>query len=576
MQLNRKKRFIEWARSDLQIEMTLEALSKLQTPSRKRAWVAQNFNLGKLSVWLISALASVPIFAVLFALITSRPELWVKLWETTLPDYIGNSLLLMGLTGLAVLLIGTLTAWCVTMLEFPGRKLLSLLLILPLASPAYIVGYVYVDLLDFYGPLQSTLRSVFGWERGDYNFPAIRTLPGAAFILTIVLYPYVYLMARAAFSHQSQSQWHAARSLGLSPIRAFWQVAMPAARPGIIAGLALVLMETLSDFGVADYFGIPTLSTGIFRNWLAGGDRDAAMKLAAIMLLVVFILILLEAWNRKGRSETHGKAAHHAAKIQLTRRQSWYVAAFCALPVLLGFIIPMIVLAINTIRQTDAQTQERFLTYATNSLSVAGIVAIIAVLISAPLAYQQRADSGRLTKVGIRIATLGYALPGALLAVGLLVPLGILDLGLTRWAKNTLSWDGGLLLSGTIALLVYALVVRFLTVSFNALSSGFEKIPQSMDAAARSLGADPTRLMSRVHFPLLSQSLLVAGILVFIDVLRELPATLILRPFNFETLATRVYWLASDERLVEASSASLLIIIFGLIPVILLNRRMHD
>lgn len=535
-----------------------------------------NFLFGKIAVWLVSLLASVPILAVLYSLLSSRPELWSQLWATTLPSYIGNSVALMVMTGISVCIVGTALAWCVTMLEFPGRRILSWLAILPLASPAYIVGYVYVDLLDFYGPIQSGLRGAFGWTQGDYRFPRIRTLHGAAFILSIVLYPYVYLMARAAFDQQSLSQWQAARSLGLSPLQAFGRVALPAARPGIIAGLALVLMETLADFGVADYFGIPTLSTGIFRNWLAGGDRDAAMKLAGIMLLVVFALVLLEVWNRKGRVETRGTTAHQATQIHLSRGWRWVVTSLCFLPVLFGFIIPVVVLSYNTFKQTDAQTQEQFLTFTGNSLLVATIVAIIAVFISAILAYYQRSNAGAPTKAAIRIATLGYALPGALLAVGLLSPLGVLDLSLTRWAKAHLSWDRGLILSGTIALLVYALVVRFLTVSFNSISSGFEKIPTTMDSAARSLGLDPISLMRRVHLPLLSQSLLVAGILVFIDVLRELPATLILRPFNFDTLATRVYWLASDERLVEASSASLLIIVVGLVPVILLNRRMRS
>ena len=478
------------------------------------------------------------------------------------------------LTGAIACVIGTGAAWCVTMLKFPGRKVLSWLLILPLASPAYIIGYVYVDLLEFYGPLQSSLRHVFGWSAGDYAFPPIRTLPGAALILGLVLYPYIYLMARAAFSLQSMSQWQAARSLGLSPKKAFWRVALPAARPGIIAGLALVLMETLADFGVADYFGIPTLSTGIFRNWLAGGDRDAAMKLAAIMLVFVFLLTSIEAWNRKGKAETLGKTAQQTARIALNRKTKWAVTLFCAAPVILGFVIPILRLLYNAVQQTDAQTQAHFFTYAKNSFTVAFIVAVIAVLIAVILAYTQRKTTSKVTKFAIRLSTFGYALPGALLAVGLLAPIGILDQSLTRFAKTHLSWEGGLILSGTIILLVYALAIRFLTVSFNALNSGFDKIPMSMDAAARSLGAKPLSLIRRIHIPLLSQSLLVAAILVFIDVLRELPATLILRPFNFDTLATRIYWLASDERLAEASTAALSIILMGLIPVILLNRKL--
>ena len=333
-------------------------------------------------------------------------------------------------------------------------------------------------------------------------------------------------------------------------------------------------METLADFGVADYFGIPTLSTGIFRNWLAGGDKDAAMKLAAVMLFFVFLLTLFEAWNRKGKAETVGKTAKQAVRIELGRKTKWAVTGLCAVPVILGFAIPVLRLLYNAVQHTDAQTKDQFFKYAFNSLTVALTVSILTVLIAIVLSYAQRKTNSKLTKISIRLSTFGYALPGALLAVGLLAPIGIFDQSLTRFVKAHSSWSGGLILSGTIALLVYALTIRFLTVAFNALSSGFEKIPTSMDAAARSLGAKPLSLIRRIHIPLLSQSLIVAMILVFIDVLRELPATLILRPFNFDTLATRIYWLASDERLIEASTAALAIIVMGLIPVILLNRKL--
>lgn len=520
----------------------------------------------------IAAIVAVPILAVLAALFTSDVALWQRLWATTLPRYIFNSVALMGLTGLLACLIGVSTAWCVSMLEFPGRRILSWLLILPLAAPAYIVAYVYVDLLDFFGPVQSAMRAVFGWEFGDYKFPQIRTLPGAAFILAIVLYPYVYLLSRAIFLRQSSAQWQVARSLGLGPHQAFWRVALPAARPAIIGGLALVLMETLADFGVADYFGIPTFSTGIFRNWLAGGNKPAAMSLAAIMLLAVIALTALEASSRSGAVQTQGKTMQEAGRMQLGRKTAAAVVMLCVLPVILGFIIPFARLLYNTLTQIDPQTRATFLSYAINSVLLACIVAFIATALALYLGYCQRAQPARLTRAAIRLSTLGYALPGALLAVGLLAPLGGFDRALTRWASEALGWEGGLILSGTLIVLIYALVVRFLTVSFNAISSGFEKIPPSMDAAARSLGRGPLGVVRDIHAPLLRPSLVAGAILVFVDVLRELPATLILRPFNFDTLATRVYWLASDERLAEASSAALLIVIFGLIPIILLNR----
>lgn len=535
---------------------------------------ALQHRLMQIPVFLIALATAVPIFAVLIALISGEPGLWSRLWATTLPTYILNSLVLMLLTGSIAGVIGTATAWCVSVLEFPGRRLLSWLLILPLSAPAYIVAYVYIDLFDFYGPIQSGLREIFRWEQSDYAFPPLRTLPGAAFILAIVLYPYVYLLARAVFGRQSNAQWQAARSLGLGPWRVFWRVALPAARPAIAGGVALVLMETLADFGVADYFGLPTFSTGIFRNWLAGGDKAAAMKLAAVMLLAVFALILLETNSRKGRVDTQGKTVQQTGRVALKQSTGVMTAALCSLPVIFGFVTPVTRLAFNAVTQADAQSARTFLGYAGNSLLIACLVGSLAISLAVILAYSRRSEGTPMKRAAIRFATLGYALPGALLAVGLLAPLGGIDRAMTRWVSQNLGWEGGLLLSGTIIVLIYALVVRFLTVSFNSVSSGFEKIPLSMDAAARSLGSAPPELLRRIHLPLLRPSVLAGGILVFVDVLRELPATLILRPFNFETLATRVYWLASDERLAEASSAAILIIIFGLIPVIWLNRSL--
>ena len=520
----------------------------------------------------LCALIALPILSVLGSLISADGSHWSRMWGTTLPTYIGNSVLLMILTGVFATIVGTGAAWCVSMLEFPGRRILSWALILPLAAPAYIVGYIYVDLFDFYGPIQSGLRSLFDWTESDYSFPPIRTLPAAAFILGIVLYPYIYLLARTAFLEQSYSQWLAARSLGLSPFQTFRRISLPAARPAIIGGLSLVLMEVLADFGVADYFGIPTFSTGIFRNWLAAGDRSAAMSLAAVMLLFVFILIVLENRSRKGRVTTQGTSQRQAGRLPLSKKRGAPVAALCALPVVFGFVIPALALCANILTQVDGQAGEMFLTYTWNTVKLASIVGVISLLIAIFLSYYERNEPSRFGRAAIKLSTLGYALPGALLAVGRLYPLGGVVRSLTRWASTELGWDQGLILSGTIVILAYALTVRYLTVAFNSVSSGFEKIPFSMDAAGRTLGLSPVRLVGRVHLPLLRSSLSAGLILVFIDVLRELPATLILRPFNFETLATRVYWLASDERLIEASSAALLIIVIGLIPVIWLNR----
>lgn len=515
---------------------------------------------------------ALPLLTVILSLSTGGSALWIRLFATTLPSYVANSLGLMLMTGVLACLIGVSAAWCITMLDFPGRKTLSWLLILPLASPAYIIGYVYVDLIDYYGPLQSALRHIPLWETGEHRLPSIRNIYGAAYVLAIVLYPYIYLMARAAFRAQSTAQWHAARSLGQNSWQAFRSVAIPMARPAIIGGLALVLMETLADFGVADYFGVPTFSTGIFRSWLAEGDKAAAMKLAAIMLLFVFLLIAVERYSRKGHSADTGQSRAQDGLVKLSRPASYTVALLCSLPVLLGFVIPSARLLYNTLASYDPQVFAAFWTYCANSLKVSFIVAALTVSLGALFAYQQRRMTSDYGKALIRLCTLGYALPGALLAIGLLMPLGSIDRALTLWLRQIFDPNMGLILSGSLIILIYALIIRFLTISFNTISAGLETIAPNMDTAARSLGARPAAVFTRIHIPMLRSSLLTGGLLVFIDVLRELPATLILRPFNFDTLATRVYWLASDEQLAQASSAALLIILFGLLPVILLNR----
>ncbi|MGB6228765.1 MAG: ABC transporter permease subunit, partial [Litorimonas sp.] len=352
--------------------------------------------IGTGAVLALAGLVSVPMLAVLASMAAGEAGLWSRLWSTTLPGYLLNTGALMLMTGAIAALIGTGAAWCVTMLDFPGRRALSWLLILPLAAPAYIVAYYYADLLEYFGPVQSGLRSLFGWERGDYPIPAVRTLPGAALILALVLYPYVYLLARAAFARQSSGQWHAARSLGHSPWSAFRRVALPSARPAIAGGLALVLMETLADFGVADYFGIPTFSTGIFRSWLAGGDRVGAMMLAGVMLLVVLALVLFESWSRKGRVASQGRTRAQDAPVSLSGARRWLISLLCFLPVLFGFLIPFAGLAWMSVSGGDGQGGGAFLVFARNSVFVAVLVAAASVAIALLLAYARRARNSRL------------------------------------------------------------------------------------------------------------------------------------------------------------------------------------
>ncbi|MFN9632811.1 MAG: ABC transporter permease, partial [Erythrobacteraceae bacterium] len=472
----------------------------------------------------MAALAGLPIAAILWSALAGERAALADLAHTVLPTYIANTLLLMLLAGGFAAVTGTGCAWLITATRFPGRGVLSWALVLPLAVPAYIAAYIYADLLDFAGPVQSALRAATGWGPQDYALPQIRSLGGGALVLGLVLYPYVYLLARTAFATQSLTQFRAARSLGAGPARAFRSVALPAARPAIAGGLALVLMEVLADFGVAEYFAIPTFSTGIFRSWLAMGDKPAALKLAAVMLLFVIALVAIEAATRQGRSDSLDGLAMRAGEeplVALSPLGKALALLACLVPMLLGFVLPAGYLAMMALTDTAQAAAGDLATYARGSLWL-GLATASLCLVTALLLAFARARSGGgqgmgLTAGAIRLATLGYALPGALLAVGLLAPLGILDQSLTRFARASLGWSGGLLLTGTSAILVYALSVRFLTVAYNSVSGGLARIPPRLDWAARSLGAGPGRVLARIYAPLLAPNLAGAAALVFID-----------------------------------------------------------
>lgn len=528
-----------------------------------------------LAALAIALLAGLPIMAILWESLAGGSGALGEIAGTVLPTYIANTALLMVLAGGLAGVIGMGCAWLIAATRFPGRRVLGWALVLPLALPAYLAAYIYAGMLDYAGPVQSALRDLTGWGAADYWFPDIRSLGGGAFVLGIVLYPYVYLLARTAFATQSFTQFRAARSLGAAPARAFWHVALPAARPAIAGGLALVLMEVLADFGVAEYFAIPTFSTGIFRSWLAMGDKPAALKLAAIMLLFVIALVAWEAHTRRGRSDSRdGLAARSTDEplVALSPMGKALAFAACCLPVLLGFVLPAGYLVSLAMSDTAQNAAGDLATYLGGSLRLGFAAASLCLVAALLLAFARVRSASKVTASAIRLATLGYALPGALLAVGLLAPLGAFDVTLTRFARDNLGYGGGLLLTGTSAVLVYALSVRFMTVAYNSVSGGLARIPPGLDAAARSLGAGPSRVLARIYAPLLAPSLAGAAALVFIDTLRELPATLILRPFNLETLATRTYRLAGDERLVEAAIPALILLAAGLLPVLVLNR----
>ncbi|MEM7120883.1 MAG: iron ABC transporter permease [Pseudomonadota bacterium] len=525
-----------------------------------------------LSVMLISVLVALPIVAVVVNIFAPSEGLWVNLVRTVLPTYLINTVILMVGVGVFVTMIGTGAAWLVTMCRFPGRGVVEWALVLPFAVPAYVLAYVYTDLMEYAGPIQTWLRELFEWGRRDYWFPNIRSLPGAIAMLAMVLYPYVYLLARTAFLNQSAAALEVSRALGYGPWRSFWKVALRMGRPGIVAGLALALMETLADFGTVDFFGVQTFTTGIYRTWFLKGSPVVAAQLASCLLVFVMAVMLAERLSR-GDARYHGSGGRFTPlpSYALKGPRAWLALALCVLPVLCGFLVPGAILLEMAIQDGDPLFDSRFLRYAFSSISVAAMASILAVAAAVILGYGTRLNPSPLARLATRVASMGYAIPGSVIAVGILIPFGLFDNWLDGLTREYLGVSVGLVLTGGIVGLLFAYVVRFLAVAFNAVEAGLTKITPSMDGAARSLGHGPIATLVKIHVPLLRASLLTGILLVFVDVMKELPATLIVRPFNFETLATRVYRLASDERLSEASTAALAIVVAGVLPVILLS-----
>jgi iron(III) transport system permease protein len=449
------------------------------------------------------------------------------------------------------------------------------LLLLPLAAPTYILAYLYTDTLEYFGPVQTFLRAVFGWQRADdYWFPNLRSLGGAMLLFSLTLYPYVYLLARVAFLEQSTATLEASRSLGCGPWRSFWSVALPLARPAIATGTALALMETLNDFGTVAYFSVPTFTTGIYRTWFGLGDRPGAVQLAAVLLLFIAALVWLEQRSRRQARyyQGQGRVLGHCP-YRLRGWRGWGAWGVCALPVGLGLILPVLLLLAMTLGNASASLNGSFFLLSRNSLILASLSALAALALALVQAYGLRLRPRPWLQLQVQAANLGYAVPGAVIAVGILIPLGHLDNVIDGWLRQTLGVSSGLLLSGTVVALILAYLVRFLAVAFGAIDSGLAQIKPSLDDAARSLGQSPGQTLTQVHMPLLRGSLLTALLMVFVDVMKELPATLIIRPFNFDTLAVRVYQYASDERLVEAAAPALAILLVGLGPVIWLSRQ---
>jgi iron(III) transport system permease protein len=526
----------------------------------------------------IAVIIATPVLAVVSGLGVNASGVWQHLAATVLTTYITNSLLLMVGVGVGVTIVGTGTAWLVTMCRFPGQRWLTWALLLPLAAPAYVLAYTYTDFLDYYGVVQTGLRALGGWQSSqDYWFPKVRSLPGAIVMLTLVLYPYVYLLARSAFLSQSVALIEASRSLGCQPGQSFVRVALPLARPAIATGLALALMETLNDYATVQFFAVDTFTTGIYRTWINMGERPAAMQLSALLLAFVLVLVWLEQWSRGQTQYYQTSTRSPASQPYPLQGLRGIVALFCCLlPLILGFLLPAGILLQMALGEVEQAFDQRFWELATNSLTVASGAAVVTILVALLLAYGLRLSSTTLTKLATQIAAMGYAVPGSVIAVGILVPLGRLDNAIADWVQANFQISTGLLLSGTLFALIFAYLVRFLALSLGSVSAGLIKIKPSLDEAARSLGNSPMQVLLRVHIPLLWKSIFAAAILVFVDVMKELSATFIIRPFNFDTLAIHVYNLAADERLAEASGAALAIVLVGLIPVILLSRQMEE
>ncbi len=523
---------------------------------------------------IIALLVSIPILTVAVNLFIPAGEVWSHLASTVLPDYVKNSIWLMLGVGFGVFVLGVGTAWLVTMCRFPGSRWLNWLLILPMAVPAYLMAYTYTDFLAFTGPVQHLLRSVTGWEFGDYWFPNIRSLGGAIVMMSFVFFPYVYLLTRAAFLEQSSSVLEASRSLGATPFQSFRKIALPLARPSIAAGMALALMETLNDFGTVDYFSVQTFTTGIYRTWFGLGERAAASQLAGFLMVFVLFLILLERWSRSNmKIEQRSTGSYKSLYIyELSGWKAWSATIFCSTPLLIGFIIPTSILAEMMISNFDVAVDSRFIQYSLNTITVALLAGLAALIVALILAYGVRLNPGFVTKAGTRIGAMGYAIPGSVIAVGILIPFGWVDNSIDGWLRSQFGISSGLLLSGTIFALIFAYVVRFLAVAFNTVEASLANITPQMDDAAEGLGYGYGKILRKIHMPIMSGSLFAAIMLVIVDVIKELPATLIVRPFNFDTLAVQVYRLASDERLAESSGAALAIILVGLVPVYILSK----
>jgi iron(III) transport system permease protein len=523
---------------------------------------------------LLAAVLALPLATIVALSLGAGENVWPHLMATVLPGAVVDTLALLVGVSLLTLVFGASTAWLVTMCRFPGRAVIDRLLVLPLAMPTYILAYAWVELLDYAGPVQGALRSLFGWTSyRDYWFPEVRSMGGATLILSLALYPYVYLSARASFVQQSVCVLEVARTLGRTSAGTFWSVALPLARPALAGGLALALMECLNDLGAMQYLGVQTLSVAIYATWLQRSSLGGAAQIALVAVGFVLALMLVERAAR-GRGQFHHTTGRYRA-IPFSDLEGWRgiaAAAFCALPVVLGFAAPFVLLLVQGVAHVSDAFAAGFWRAVRNSVGVAAAAAAVTVALGLCLAYARRVAPNAGVRIAVRTASLGYALPGTVLALGLIIPLAAFDNRLDAWLRSVFGISSGLLLSGSLFVIVLAYAIRFLAVSLSALEAGFERLSPNLDAAARTLGETALSALWRVHIPLLVPALGAAALLVFVDAMKELPATLLLRPFNFETLATQVYSYAGLELFEQATLGALTIVVIGLVPVLALHQ----
>ena len=522
---------------------------------------------------LIAMIVLLPVLSVLWLAFQPTENIWPHLLSTTLPRYLGNTLILMGAVGVLTACIGTGAAWLVTIYRFPGQGWVQWALLMPLAVPAYVGAYALVDFLEYPGVVQSLLRQIFGWTSArDYWFPQIRTRAAAVLVLSAALYPYVYLLARAAFREQSGSGYEVARALGVGPWGRFWRVGLPLARPAIAAGAAVAMMETINDFGVVDFFAVQTLTTGIFSVWLQAGNLGGAAQIASCMLALVVVLVTLEKFSRrKARFFTSARGLRPVTPQMLTGWRGGVALAMCLAPVLAGFVLPVAVIMSHALH-ADQWAAPGLGLALWHTLSAGGIAAGLTVLAGVFMVYGVRLSGHRLPLLLLPVTAIGYAAPGAMLGIGILIPLGAFDNRLADTVLALTGTDPGLILTGTAAALILAYCVRFFAIAQGTADAALGRVSPSLPMAARSLGRTAAGTLRAVHLPLIRASIGSALLLVFVDCVKELPATLLLRPFNYDTLATRVHAKASLENITDAAPAALTITLVGLVAVALLAR----